>query len=370
MSSAIDIESRYPLLEPDPAQSHLRPGVLARAQGCLLGQLAGDSLGSLVEFRREDSIQSEYPGGPARLAAGGAFNTLAGQPTDDSELALMLARSVIRVGRYDEGEAAVAYAHWYGSRPFDCGDTTAMALRPALAAMEAGAPSETVAAEARESADAHSQANGALMRISPLGILAHGLPSDRGAELARRDAMLTHPHLICQEANSVFVVAIAHAVSTGTGPRQTYDHANEWLGRQVEVGDAPRRAAAGVVQTRLETAASAPPEDFFHQQGWVLTAFQNAFWQLLHAPDLGAGVRDTVRRGGDTDTNAAIAGALLGAVHGVEALPEQWLRAILDCRPAAGRPQVHRPRPRPLWPVDSLLVAERLAGLGGLLAHG
>jgi ADP-ribosyl-[dinitrogen reductase] hydrolase len=57
--------------------------------------------------------------------------------------------------------------------------------------------------------------------------------------------------------------------------------------------------------------------DYIRQQGWVLIAL----WQLLHAPSLEEEVVDTVMRGGDTDTNAAIAGALLGAVYGGEAMP-------------------------------------------------
>jgi len=53
---------------------------------------------------------------------------------------------------------------------------------------------------------------------------------------------------------------------------------------------------------------------------------------------------DTVMRGGDTDTNAAIAGALFGAVHGLDAVPEQWRDKLLNCRPEAGRPHVRHPR--------------------------
>jgi len=64
----------------------------------------------------------------------------------------------------------------------------------------------------------------------------------------------------------------------------------------------------------------------------------------------------TVRRGGDTDTNAAIAGALLGAVYGRSALPPQWRSMVLSCRPLAG----HAPRPRRYWPVDCEVLAERL----------
>lgn len=94
--------------------------------------------------------------------------------------------------------------------------------------------------------------------------------------------------------------------------------------------------------------------------GWVLIAWQNALWQLLHAPNLEEGVVDTVGRGGDTDTNAAICGALLGAVYGLESIPRQWREAVLQCRPAAGDPRVRHPRPECYWPVDALELAARL----------
>jgi len=111
-------------------------------------------------------------------------------------------------------------------------------------------------------------------------------------------------------------------------------------------------------------ASTSPPADYLHQQGWVLIAFQNALWQLLHAPSLEEGVVDSVIRGGDTDTNAAIAGALLGAVHGLEAIPAQWRDKLLNCRPEAGMPQVRHPRPECFWPVDALYIAQCLVAGG------
>ena len=59
--------------------------MLERAQSCLLGQLAGDALGSLVEFQTPEHIRREYPNGVRELAAGGTWNTIADQPTDDSD---------------------------------------------------------------------------------------------------------------------------------------------------------------------------------------------------------------------------------------------------------------------------------------------
>ena len=74
-------------------------------------------------------------------------------------------------------------------------------------------------------------------------------------------------------------------------------------------------------------------------------------------------VTDTVMRGGDTDTNAAICGALLGAVRGRTAIPAQWINVLLNCRPEAGHPRVARPRPKCFWPVDALELAERLVSV-------
>ncbi len=103
--------------------------VISRAQGCLLGQLAGDALGSLVEFQAPQDIRREYPNGVRELIDGGTWNTIAGQPTDDSEMALMLARTLADQGKYDPQEARKAYVFWLESEPFDCGMTVSGGLR-------------------------------------------------------------------------------------------------------------------------------------------------------------------------------------------------------------------------------------------------
>lgn len=323
---------------------------LSRAQGCLLGQLGGDALGSLVEFEDFSRIAKKYPdGGPHLLKDGGTWSTIAGQPTDDSELALCLARALLHGNRFDLETIAQAYAGWYTSGPFDMGTTTRQALSAAYQATKTAGPSVSGASQA--AANAHSQANGALMRVSPLAVFSYRCDPATIASRARLDASLTHPHPVCQDANAVFCVAIAAALQSHTTPSQVYEAARSW---------AEAQKLSPSVFDALEAAASSPPSDFMSQQGWVIVAFQNAFYQLLHAPSLAAGVTDTVRRGGDTDTNGAIAGALLGAVHGASAIPPQWVNAILTCRPLQHVPSVRHPRPRRFWPVDVLLLAEHL----------
>lgn len=340
-------------------------GLLQRAQGALLGQLAGDALGSLVEFQTAESIRAVYPNGLRDMTDGGAHGTMAGQPTDDSELALALARSIVAAGRYSPEVAARAYGYWCRSEPFDVGATTARALRR-LASLgtddewtSGGHPSgaqRSLTELLETAADPNSQSNGSLMRASPLGIWGHRLEPDKLAELARADNRLTHPNPVCQEACATFVVAVAQAVATGAGPRTIFEFVRGWT------RTAGRSAA---VLAALEAAEHRPPADFQTSQGWVLIALQNTFYQLLHAPSAEEGIVATVMAGGDTDTNAAITGALLGAVHGRDSLPRRWRNLILSCRPLAGIPHVRQPRPPVFWPVDAMELAELLLIVGG-----
>ncbi len=305
--------------------------VLSRAQGCLLGQLAGDALGSLVEFKSPSAILTLYPDGVRELADGGTWDTIAGQPTDDSEMALLLARMLVKTGTYDPEAARKQYQYWLSSDPFDCGMTISAGLR--------GNPNPD------------SQANGAMMRISPLGIFGAGFKLNQVAEWAMQDAALTHPNKICQQANALFAMGIAHAIQSGCDRKELYRSIRQWA---VDMTVEP-----ALLET-IDKAASEPPTDYVNQQGWVLIAFQNALYQLLHASSLEAGVIDTVMGGGDTDTNAAICGALLGAVFGRVAIPAQWIDCLLNCRPEAGNQKVRHPRPECFWPVDVLELAEGL----------
>ena len=305
--------------------------VLDRAQGCLLGQLAGDSLGSLVEFKTSEEIFHEYPNGVRNFADGGTWGTIAGQPTDDSEMALTLARLLAQHGRYSTKVAKKGYLIWLESDPIDYG----------------GAVLSGLTGERNWS----SQANGALMRISPLGIFGANYEREQVAQWAERDAAITHPNPVCRQANALFASGIALAIRTGCSPRELYREIVSWangMDTEKELLEA------------IKGAEEVPPSDYIHHQGWVLIALRNALWQLLHAPSLEEGVIDTVMQGGDTDTNAAICGALLGAVYGRGAVPARWFERLMTCRPEAGRPSVLNPRPECYWPVDALELAERL----------
>ncbi len=309
-----------------------RPWQRSRARGCMLGQLCGDALGSLVEFKTRDQIRLEYPGGVRDMADGGPFNTIAGQPTDDSEMALLLARSLVAEERFDRGTVKRCYRRWLDSGPFDCGHTIGTGLRGERSFQ--------------------SQANGALMRISPLGIFGAGRNPEDVAEWARQDASITHPNPVCQQANAIYAMAISRAIEQGVGSLALYETIVAWA-IELDVDPTLREAIDAVNQDPWIDRTSSGA-------GWVLVALQNALWQLTNAPDLESAIVDTASRGGDSDTNAAICGALLGSVYGFSDLPERWVKTVLNCRPRAGHDDVRQPRPEEFWPVDAMELADKL----------
>jgi ADP-ribosylglycohydrolase/fructose-1,6-bisphosphatase/inositol monophosphatase family enzyme len=335
--------------EPVPGETEADNGRLRRAQGCWLGQLAGDALGSMVEFLSADEIRRRYPEGLTEFGPSPVWKTLAGQPTDDSELALMLARTLLRDGGYHEEEVCEAYLRWYGSQPFDVGNTIGRALH-AASRREHGSRAQA----ARRSAVAGSEANGALMRQSPLAIWGHALAADSLARIVRSDTTLTHPREVCCQASETFVTTLAAVVEHGLSGEDAYRLAREWVSRYLE--DSPVRRALDEARERVP--------DYERNPGHVLVALQNAFFQALRAESFAEGVRATVMVGGDSDTNGAVAGALLGAIHGAPAVPAPWRRALLTCRPLEGVAGIFRPRPRAFWPVDAYVLAERLLFAG------
>jgi ADP-ribosylglycohydrolase len=114
------------------------------------------------------------------------------------------------------------------------------------------------------------------------------------------------------------------------------------------------RTARVDLERDLDRAAAPDPElhgpelDLHRDAGFVRVAFRLAFWEAHHAPSFEEGLVDVVNRGGDADTNGAIAGALLGALHGEDAIPERWRTAVLTALAGHPGPLAERYHPREL----------------------
>jgi ADP-ribosylglycohydrolase len=201
----------------------------------------------------------------------------------------------------------------------------------------------------QQNASHTSQANGSLMRMAPVGIWA-GSPST-AAIAAMADSSLTHPHPACTIASAAYAAAIAVGVQ-GAGRA-------EMLRVAIQVAQTGGLEAEPVTEVLRSAAAGNPPMSLETNIGWVVLALHNAFFHLAAGTPVEDALIGTAGAGGDTDTNAAIAGALLGAAEGRSAFPWRWVRSVLTCRPDAGLHVTH-PRPDEYWPDDLPDLAEAL----------
>jgi ADP-ribosylglycohydrolase len=311
----------------------------ARARGALLGLAVGDALGATLEF--QDPPAPEFPAlarGPhTEMVGGGPWSLAPGQATDDAQMAACLAASLAAVGSFDAADVAARYREWR-RHAFDVGSQTAAALD----ALDRGCGPADSGHLAWLQRDRQAAGNGSLMRTAPIGVAFAAAPElRRAASLA--DSAVTHYDPRCRLACAAFNAAIGLAVDgraqrpadLSAAARAELPAAAARLGpRDVEEQLASTAAVEDLSRDLDLAARSDPglygPELNLHGfAGFVRVAFRLAFWELLHAPDFESALVDVVNRGGDSDTNGAIAGALLGAWHGVESIPRRWRDAVL-----------------------------------------
>lgn len=271
-----------------------------RALGSLLGSFIGDALGAQTEFKREKIVRQAYPDGIWDMGVCSRYVGLAGQVTDDSEMAIMMIQSILEKGCYQKESVRRAYLRWRDAGPLDIGVTIYGALDGTY--------------------NPQSQANGALMRITPIGILGSNYSTTSLMHLADEDCSITHTHPVCRDCNRLYAFALSLAISKGWDAQEIYTYL---------VKSAPSLTKEPSVLEALCRAEHEPPKDIDGpNKGWVLVAFQLAFYTLLHQESFEQGMVDVIMRAGDADTNAVIYGALAGAIATRENMPERWISAL------------------------------------------
>ena len=297
-----------------------------RIQGCAVGAAVGDALGMPLEFGpRQPAAHLVREMRPGRIPAG-TF-------TDDTEMALALAESLLAHRPLDPADLAGRFVAWLRAGPDDVGIHT----RNVLSRIAAGEPwSQAVEAVQRRKPD--SAGNGSVMRCWPVALTCwddlEGL-----LNASRLQSRVTHPHPEC-EAGSALVNAVIYHLLHGTSPGDAVARALELAG--------PPPGLRAVIE-----AAPARGREELANSGWVRHTLESAVWGLLTTSSLEEAVVQVVNLGGDADTAGAVVGALAGAAYGLQAIPDRW-QAVL----------------RGEWPLRSGLwwhVAD-LAGLAGRLA--
>lgn len=301
-----------------------------RAYGALLGVFVGDAAGAPLEFYHK-SLTDEIVQNAMHMPGGGSLEVGPGQITDDGELTLSLAHALC--GKNPEHglpleDIAKNYVKWMHSAPFDVGNTCMQAFQVANKNMQyPGMENVSLHAYMMQNvidANKSMESNGSLMRIMPMAIWSAEQSTLVIAHNGRMDAMLSHPNRVCQDCNALYCIAVAHLLN----------HKNDADG-----------AIKAVENFMEENEIHQKVKDWFNQSvsiaelncktciGHVKYAFWLTFYFLRNKMSFADAIHATLMKGGDTDTNAAIVGGMMGALHGFDAIPSYMRDPVesFDC---------------------------------------
>lgn len=242
-------------------------------RACVYGLAVGDALGVPFEFEHRGSFTC------TGMTGRGTHNQPAGTFSDDTSLTLATCDSIRTRGTIDVDDMRTRFENWFHNgqytvdgTTFDIGETT----RKALTTGEPGS-------------DESDNGNGSLMRIAPLAF------TDASTEQIEAVSAITHAHEISRTA-CIEYVAILRTLIKGELP-----DLNKWRGL---------------------------PMNEVSSTGFVLYTFNAALWCLANTSSYQECVLQAVNLGSDTDTTAAVAGALAGVLYGFDSIPTEWVETL------------------------------------------
>ncbi|MCX4749690.1 ADP-ribosylglycohydrolase family protein [Kitasatospora sp. NBC_01287] len=277
------------------------------AAGAVVGSAVGDALGAPFEFGAPGVFSARFPlstsGG--EMCGGGGWE--AGEATDDTQMAVMVAESLLEHRGLNLPDIFARFQRWAAAEPKDIGLQTEDVLTNGMPWDQAAAGHFQV--------NLRAAGNGSLMRAATSAV--YFAPGGREVTMAaaRRIAALTHGDAAAWEGTAIFHELVRLAL----------------------VGDDPLAALPEILtlvdphQRERYVRVLAPgwrPEDATEFNGAVWPCLGSAVWAVRTTSGYEAAVRAAIDLGGDTDTVAAVTGGLAGAIYGLSAVPAHWTEPL------------------------------------------
>ncbi|MGH8065589.1 MAG: ADP-ribosylglycohydrolase family protein [Candidatus Entotheonellia bacterium] len=282
---------------------------MQRYRGSLLGLAVGDALGTTLEFKPPGSFQHLTD-----MVGGGPFHLEPGQWTDDTSMALCLAKSLIERQGFDPVDQLQRFLQWYrhghlssNGRCFDIGNTVRAALQRFEQTHEPYCGST----------DPMSAGNGSLMRLAPVPLAYIRSPAE-AIERSGESSRTTHGAVAAVDACRYLGALIVGALQGASKAELLADHyspiADYWEAHPFvpEIAE----VAAGLFRRRR------PPA--IRGTGYVVHCLEAALWAFDQSQSFGEGCLLAVNLGDDADTTGAVYGQLAGAFYGALGIPETW----------------------------------------------
>ena len=288
----------------------ISPDILQRALGAILGSAVGDALGAPFEFGPACQYSAQFPhpvlGGVGEMMGGGSFGWAPAEFTDDTQMTLALAESLLAQGSLDLDDLWTRFVSWRAGAT-DVGIATSRAI----------SASDRFEAARNDAANpGRSASNGALMRTWAIALAYLGHSTEEVILAARTQASMTH-----------------------------FDPAAGW-GAAIGTELCRRAILGGDVINQIDDVLSYVPNDqrirFSHilspdwtpgnqdepSNGSVWTCLAEAVWAVRNHSNFSDVVTAAIDLGGDTDTVACVAGAIAGATYGIQGIPSRWTTYI------------------------------------------
>ena len=264
-----------------------------RARAAFIGMAIGDALGATVEFMTASEIADKY-GIFRDIVGGGWLRLKPGQVTDDTEMALCIARAIVKSQTWSTTAVADNFAAWLKSRPVDCGDTCRKGIRAYMLKGELESPPNEWDA-----------GNGAAMRLLPAAL--YSFPDE---ELMKKyiieQAHITHNNPV-SDAACICIGQLLHLALCGAEKSRLLRHVDGLVARFPTFHFVPYRGLA---------------------TGYVVDTMQTVFHWFFRGRSFEECLTGTVNQGADADTTGAICGMLAGAYYGMDAIPKRWIKKM------------------------------------------
>ncbi len=281
----------------------------AHFRGCLLGLAVGDALGGPVEFMDARSIEKKH-GRVTEMIGGGWLHLKPGQYTDDTQMALLLAESLVEKNAFDARDIAARFVAWLHSNPPDVGNHT----RAVLGKMASDGNDWKSVSSSTQRTNPQSAGNGSLMRCPPVALWDFADVSAR-LEHSRVQSEITHAHQECQWSCALLNSFIFHLMTVGVRDLALERALNEC------------RDAPGHIRKRAQLAPGKMKGEL-KPTGYVLDTLDCAIWAFMNTESFEDAVVSSINLGGDADTIGAVCGALAGAFYGERQIPQRWLDVL------------------------------------------